>query len=185
MNQRRLDAECMRDAMLAIGGALDLRAADRLARGGGGRRPDRAAARPGDERGGDRECRRKLSQRLFADRARCAAGRAGGVRFRRAQPRHRARETTNVPSQALYLLNSAFVTAQARRFAERLLALEPPTRLEHAYALAFGRAPDPAEQQASARFFTQFSSNDGSDDKTAWTSFCRALFASAEFRYLN
>ena len=57
--------------------------------------------------------------------------------------------------------------------------------------------PDAAERQAASAFFSKFPSNwskgdtsapalkDAEDVKAAWTSFCRALFASAEFRYLN
>ena len=119
-----------------------------------------------------------------------------------------ARETTNVPSQALYMLNSAFVTEQARRLAERVIAAYPAgpnggasanldDRVKWAYWLALGRAPDPVERQAAATFFGKFPANsskgdtrstglrDAGDVKAAWTSFCRALFASAEFRYLN
>jgi len=56
---------------------------------------------------------------------------------------------------------------------------------------------DAVERQAAADFFRRFPANwkkgdtapmglrDASDVKAAWTSLCRALFASAEFRYLN
>jgi hypothetical protein len=119
-----------------------------------------------------------------------------------------ARETTNVPAQALYMLNSPFVTTQSQRLAERILAQHPggpnagasanfDQRLAAAYWLIFARAPDAVERAAAAGFFGKFPSNwskgdasapglkDADDVKAAWTSFCRALFASAEFRYLN
>jgi hypothetical protein len=119
-----------------------------------------------------------------------------------------ARESTNVPSQALYLLNSDFATTQAQKLAERLAVAYPggpnggvaanlDQRITYAYWLTYGRAPDAVEKKASADFFSRFPSNwkkgDGSSPglldaegmKAAWTSFCRALFASAEFRYLN
>jgi hypothetical protein len=105
-------------------------------------------------------------------------------------------------------LNSPFVATQAEKLAERVTAAYPPgpnggvtanldQRVGFAYWLAFGRAPDPVERQASAAFFSRFPSNwkkgdgtspgllDAEAAKAAWTSFCRALFASAEFRYLN
>ena len=118
------------------------------------------------------------------------------------------RETTNVPSQALYLLNSPTVTAQAQKLANRVLAAYPAgpnggvaanldQRVAHAYWLTLSRAPDAAERQAASAFLLKFPANsvkgesstpalrDAADVKAAWTSFCRALFASAEFRYLN
>ena len=119
-----------------------------------------------------------------------------------------ARETTNVPSQALYLLNSPMVTTQAQKLADRVLTAYPAgpnggvaanldQRVGYAYWLTLSRAPDAAERQAATAFFSKFPSNwskgdtsapglkDAEDVKAAWTSYCRALFASAEFRYLN
>ena len=119
-----------------------------------------------------------------------------------------ARETTNVPSQALYLLNSTMVGTQAQKLAERVLAAYPggpnvgvaanfEQRIAYACWLALSRAPDAAERQAASAFFSKFPSNwskddtgapgltDAGDVKAAWTSFCRALFGTAEFRYLN
>ena len=106
------------------------------------------------------------------------------------------------------LLNSSFVTTQAQRLGERVVAAYPggsngsattslDQRLVYAYWMTVGRAPDAVERQAAATFFAKFPSNwskgdtnksvfkDAEDAKAAWTSFCRALFASAEFRYLN
>jgi len=106
------------------------------------------------------------------------------------------------------MLNSPFATEQAQKLAERVAAAYPAgpnggvtanldQRIVFAYWLAFGRAPDAVERQASANFFSRFPSNwskgdgaspgmlTGESAKAAWTSFCRALFASAEFRYLN
>ena len=100
------------------------------------------------------------------------------------------------------------VTTQAQKLAERVLAAYPAgpnggasanldQRIAHACWLTLSRAPDTAERQAASAFFSKFPSNwsrgdtsaptlkDAQDVKAAWTSFCRALFASAEFRYLN
>ena len=119
-----------------------------------------------------------------------------------------ARDTTNVPSQALYMLNSEFVATQAGKLADRVMAAYPSgpnggaaanfdSRLKYAYWLVFGRSPDLVERTAASNFLGKFPSNwskgdssepamrDASDIKAAWTSLCRALFASAEFRYLN
>ena len=120
-----------------------------------------------------------------------------------------ARETTNVPSQALFLLNSAFATGQAQPLrrprhpgypagANGGYAAQTPGA-HHLRLLA--RLLPPADRRrapAATNFFSRFPANWLKGDnrrrlpcatpttaKAAWTSFCRALFASAEFRYLN
>jgi hypothetical protein len=100
------------------------------------------------------------------------------------------REVTNVPEQALYLLNSPMLATAAQKLAERVLTSLPATasqahRVQFAYGLVFSRAPSEAEQQAAADFFAKFPKNNPANATTVWTSFCRALLASAEFRYLN
>ncbi len=98
------------------------------------------------------------------------------------------REVTNVPEQALYMLNSPTLATAAQKLAERVLAAHPATatqahRVQFAYGLIFSRSPNESEQKAATDFFTKFPNNNAA--ATAWTSFCRALLASAEFRYLN
>jgi hypothetical protein len=118
------------------------------------------------------------------------------------------RDATNVPVQALYLLNSEFVAEQSQKLAARVLKAYPAgpnagvsanldQRTTYAYWLVFNRQPDGVEKQAAAAFFMKFPSNYAKGDKAplgmksddaikaAWTSFCRSLFAAAEFRYLN
>jgi hypothetical protein len=57
-------------------------------------------------------------------------------------------------------------------------------RVQFAYGLVFSRSPSEAEQQTASEFFAKFP-NYNNAATTAWTSFCRARFASAEFRFLN
>jgi len=107
------------------------------------------------------------------------------------------RENTNVPSQSLYLLNNANVQSLSDAFARRVYdsAKDQPGRIANAYWLAFGRAPTYAEQQASRTFFSEYGQDvaktrgkqkAGTDlNAYAWSSFCQALMASAEFRQLN
>jgi hypothetical protein len=107
------------------------------------------------------------------------------------------RETTNVPSQSLYLLNNPQVIAMSDAFARRVYdsAKDNPTRVTNAYWIAFGRPPTAQEAQATRTFFSEYS-QDADKAKTAkggakdiamfaWSAFCQALMASAEFRYLN
>jgi len=106
------------------------------------------------------------------------------------------RDNTTVATQALYLMNDPFVTAQAREMGERVqnaTGMDDPARVDYAYRLALGRAATTAEKSRAARFLTDFQHDDMLVNKTslktsradAWASFCQALMGSAEFRYLN
>jgi hypothetical protein len=209
MSQRHLEAECVRDAMLAAGNTLDLTppvgspiAAAGNSVIGSQRRPNSLSEDSLINAAGNKRS-------VYLPIARDVVPDSLAV-FDYAETNlvTGARETTNVPSQALYMLNSPFVTVQARKLAERVLAAYPAgpnggasanldDRVKWAYWLTVGRAPDNVERQAAANFFAKFPSNsvkgdsrstglrDATDVKAAWTSFCRALFATAEFRLLN
>ncbi len=104
------------------------------------------------------------------------------------------RDTTTVPSQDLYLMNSPFVIEQAQHFA-RLLQAEAKddgSRIELAYLRALGRQPTDPERQRAASFLAMsreaLEKNTADTDQRltdAWASLCQALFVSAEFRYLR
>ena len=103
-----------------------------------------------------------------------------------------SRETTNVPSQGLYMLNSPSIANAAQKLAERVTATYPgiEQRVQFAYWLVFSRGPSEAERQVALSFFSNFpgaTAGKVSTDATtaAWTSFSRVLFASAEFRFLK
>ena len=61
------------------------------------------------------------------------------------------RRSTTTALQALSLMNNAFVQQRARGFARRLQeeAASPDGRIKRAFALAFGRAPDAREMDSS------------------------------------
>lgn len=209
-NKRRLDAECLRDAMLAVSGALDKAPpvgsviagqGDGIIGGPRNRGTSEEAILNAGDRTGVRSVYlpnpREISPDVLAVFDFVDSTLVTGTR-----------ETTNVPSQALYLLNDTFVGQQAQKMADRVLQAYPggpnagtaahlEERVLYAYWIVFNRPPDAVEEQASVNFFTKFPSNwakgdkstpglkDTADNKAAWTSFCRALFASAEFRYVN
>jgi hypothetical protein len=99
------------------------------------------------------------------------------------------------------------VLEQAKALARRVTSERgaDAARVDRAYALALGRIPTDAERaraMAYVRAFEDESSDDTKDEKpsknrkgkaaatttqdlSGWSSFCQALFASAEFRYLN
>jgi hypothetical protein len=72
------------------------------------------------------------------------------------------RESTTVPTQALYFLNSTFVRQQALALAERLLGSEAKSnseRIEAAHSLVLGRKPTSAELDRAARFLDDYAAS--------------------------
>jgi hypothetical protein len=186
-NKRRLDAECIRDAMLAASGQLNL-----LPPVGS------VVAHAGDGPIGSTGGFIRINEDSFVNAT--ATYRSAYLPISRdllpdalavfdysdASLVTGAREQTNVPAQALYLLNNDFVLEQAAKFAERLAKSQGSTeqRIAQAYAVALSRAPTANELQAANSFFTQYRSSGGASEE-AWSTFCLALFGSAEFRFLN
>ncbi|HRX55417.1 MAG TPA: DUF1553 domain-containing protein, partial [Verrucomicrobiales bacterium] len=67
------------------------------------------------------------------------------------------RDTTNVPMQALYLMNSPFVREQAGAFAKRLGDFSPDLedRIRQGFYMAFGRGPDDSEHTRIREFLSR------------------------------
>ncbi|MGD9857190.1 MAG: DUF1553 domain-containing protein, partial [Planctomycetaceae bacterium] len=108
-----------------------------------------------------------------------------------------ARDVTNVPTQALYLLNSPFVQDRAAGLSKRL-SREAEARDEQvrlAFRLCFGRSPEPEEERAALDFLRhgiatvsveeQSAGSGGPSNDPALTTFCQALLATAEFLNLD
>jgi len=104
------------------------------------------------------------------------------------------RTTSTTPLQALYLMNDSFIHARARDFARRVLAerSEDVAQIERAYVLLFGRPPTAAEVAAGTGYLTRVGeklrSGGVSADQVpakAWESLSRALFLSNEFVYVD
>jgi Protein of unknown function (DUF1553) len=98
------------------------------------------------------------------------------------------RATTTGPAQALYFMNSTFVSRHAEALAERIRAFEgdDTQRIDRAYRLTLTRPSTAGERGCALAFLRDFAAHAGSADsvRVAWSAFCQALFASAEFRYL-
>lgn len=126
------------------------------------------------------------------------------------------RDATTVPGQALFLLNSAFMQRQALAFAERLLADNNESvnsRIDRAYRLVLGRSPSEKEIERARLFLTDYEltyrsevgenpppkpkGKDGAKDNNlevvlpkdaasaAWLAFGQALLGSVEFRFVR
>jgi cytochrome c553 len=107
-----------------------------------------------------------------------------------------ARDVTNVPTQALYLMNNVFVREQSTELARRIMTRSGnvSARLDYAYRLALGRPATAAEQARGEAYLQEAVSmappapargSAPPPEMVAWSTFCQALFACAEFRYLN
>ena len=91
------------------------------------------------------------------------------------------RNVSNVPAQALILMNDPFVAEQAKKWAKRALAVEeiPEKRIEWMYESAFGRPPTRTELELSSKFV------DGSSEVETWAHFAHALINTKEFIFLR
>jgi mono/diheme cytochrome c family protein len=105
------------------------------------------------------------------------------------------RNDTTVPSQALFLLNHPFVREQALHFARRLLA-DPKSadadRIRAAYVSALAREPRPDEVKETLAFLERYQGQARAKGRkpedcllAAWQSFCQTLFCCNEFLYVE
>jgi hypothetical protein len=88
------------------------------------------------------------------------------------------RRVTTTPLQALSLMNNSFVQRQAKYFAERVTretGERLPAQVNHAYLLAFGRQPNPAESRRAAALAKDHGVQ----------SVCWVLLNASEFLYLK
>jgi hypothetical protein len=98
------------------------------------------------------------------------------------------RPTSQTPAQSLFWMNSPLVNYMAERFADRLLKmdkLDDSKRIDMAYVLALGHEPSDETRRRAIAFIEQAQSADGATRAGAWTKFCQALYATAEFRFLE
>jgi hypothetical protein len=178
----RLDAEAIRDAMLAVSGDLD------STMGGPSvpftTRDDGAVVIAESQPGGHR--------------------RSVYLRYRRTQVisllqvfdapsivyNSLRRPRTAQPLQSLALLNSEFVRARAGSFARRLDREQPDEqkRIARSYVITYSRSPTSEEQSEATAFLDAQAREYPSDPnarKKAWVDFCQSLLVSNEFLYLD
>ena len=103
------------------------------------------------------------------------------------------RDTTTVATQALYLLNDRFVHDQAATLAKDVLHQHDAgdaDRIRSVYQRSLGRQPTSKEVDRATTFLAEYESASREAQAAeprgaAWASFCQAVLASAEFRYLR
>jgi hypothetical protein len=178
---RRLEAEAIRDSILSVSGRLDRRME------GPGVMPNltphmQGRGRPGYSGPLDGDGRRSLYV---------------NVRRNFLTPLFLAfdypipfttigrRSVSNVPAQALAMMNNPFVKQQAELWAKRILAkpgLSAKERVSLLYETAFGRLPAEDEMIAALDFLKE---QRPMDDVRSWAELCHVLFNVKEFIFLN
>ena len=103
------------------------------------------------------------------------------------------RDVTNVPAQSLTLMNSPFVIEQARKWSERLAGdgAGSRERIEEMFAKALGRAAAPDEVDKARTFVARLAAehdvpaDEVSGNRQVWQDFAQALFNFKEFIYIR
>lgn len=98
------------------------------------------------------------------------------------------RDVTNVPAQALLLMNSRFVTEISQKWGESLIhdsSADPGERIERMFLTALGRAPTREERQRWLAAAQEFSDSQEPimTDRAVWSRLAHALFNTKEFLY--
>jgi hypothetical protein len=165
MNLRRLEAEGIRDSLLAISGRLD---------------PSL----------GGRPTRELSSRRRTLYLMTVRSDKSGfPFLFDMADPENIVDERTvsTVAPQALFLLNNSFALEQVAPLAERILAEAGPSereRIELAYELLYARPPREDEIALGLKFLTAAQARSEQKTQAAWEQYCQALLCANEFVYV-
>ena len=180
MPKRRLEAEALRDAMLAVSGRLELTPpkGDSVARAGEGNVG--VLQRGGGGMNGPSDLHRAVYMPIIRDLSPEVL-----TLFDFPDPSLIVgdRPTTTIPAQSLYLMNSPFVIKEAQTLADKLLTLseDDHAKLVRAYQLCYSRPPTDKDIASSLKFIDDYSKT--KNRRATWTALCQALFASAEFSY--
>ncbi len=175
MNPRRIDVEAWRDAMLDVTGDLDRTL-------GGSPTEHLHASRRRTlysvvSRNGDR-FESDAFLRLFD--------------FPSPRATSAKRNTSTVPQQFLFMLNSPFMIERAIALSRRLAgeAEHDAARIDRAYQLLFARPPTPYEQAIGLRFVTAAQPADqfaGKPERalSAWEQYAQILLSANEFMHVR
>ncbi len=103
------------------------------------------------------------------------------------------RNTSNVPAQSLTLLNDPFVAEQAAVWADALVArkdLDPEEKIAHIYLSALSRTPTAAETENALAFIREqarpynLADDAAFDDPRPWAAYCHVVLNLKEFIFL-
>jgi hypothetical protein len=169
-NRRRLDAEAIRDSVLLVSGALDLKKV-------GGPSTDFA----------DDNFRRTVYCKISRYRL---DNYLQVFDFPNPSFTSEQRFITNVPLQRLFFMNSSFVYKQAERLARCVYdEADDNARIRKAYLLLYGRVPTDAEIQVGLEYLRTVPEKPGQqiagEPPTSWREYARVLLSANEFEFTN
>ncbi len=102
------------------------------------------------------------------------------------------RDVTNVPVQSLTMLNSPFVILEAEKWAEKLTRRRdetPAERVEAMFEKALGRRPSAEERDRAQTYVAMLAREHSAEDplasKPVWRDFAQTLFNLKEFLYVR
>ena len=186
--RRRLDAESIRDSILLASGSLDLT-------GRAGSDIDQIDALINWPLGESSNLHQKTNRRSIYL-----------CMLRHAPPKELAafdlpdgvqvvgqRETTNLPTQALFFMNNDLVIEQAEILADQTMNPESPaTGIDRLFVQILRRSPTATEQEQCVAILdslrqelTGSITDPQRREKRTWTSLSQALMATNEFRYVD
>lgn len=185
MPVRRLEAEAIRDAVLAVSGRLELRMEGQSVppyltpfMEGRGRPAQSGPLDGAGRRSLYINVRRNFLTPMF-------------LAFDYPTPFSTMgrRSVSNVPAQGLTMMNNPFILEQARVWADCVLAekhASPESRVQELYELAYARPATKAELTAALKFLeTQGQDYSGPNDPRTWADLCHVLFNVKEFLFIE
>jgi hypothetical protein len=188
-DRRRLDAEALRDTVLALGGSLD------LSRPGPHPFPEPTAWRFTAHKQFNPACYPSNHRSVYLMVQRLHAhpylSLFNGPDASLSTP---VRDRSTVPLQALFLLNNELTFEQSSGFARQLIAAysEAEDRIRAAFLSALARPPAGEELSRCREFLERYAASlaeEGVDpvlrENESWAALCRTLIASNEFFYLE
>ncbi len=96
------------------------------------------------------------------------------------------RNTSTVASQALMMMNNEFIAGQAEKWARRVLAerAQPGDRIRDMFWSAFGRPPEAREARDVEEFLRE-QGQKHQEEARVWTDLAHALFNAKEFIFVR
>ena len=186
MPVRRLDADAIRDSILAVSGQLDARMYGpgidvyytSKTEGGGAKGPLDGGRRRSVYLRIRRNAHNPFLEAFDAPKPTTTRGR---------------RDVTNVPAQSLTMLNDPFVIDQAAKWSEDLLRRQSAARdrVQDMYERAFARSPTPSETRATLEYVAALEKEHvGAPDeatrrKRVWQDVAHAFLCLKEFIYVE
>ncbi len=188
MNRRRLEAEEIRDALLAASGRMDLAMGGSMLTFGNHTYVTSTASKNGVDYQSPRRS-------VYLPVVRSSVYEVFSA-FDFADPSTSIgkRPSTTVAPQALFMMNSDLMLAESRALAESLLSdgADDAARVTTIYQKALARPATDHEIERAVRFVNEYQAELAGDNVAeadarlrAWQALCRTIMASNEFAYLD